>query len=254
MDLSPNPRPKSNAADPIVVGGGNAAFSAAHAAAERGRRVLLLEKAHLRWLNSLGLKYRLMYERQAYLRQDGTFLFWGGLHVGNVGRGEGLMLDHLEVAQKLRTEVRFGQDVFALLVVDGAVRGVKVRSGDGTVQELRAESVILGAGGFAASPEWRREHLGEGWEHAKVRGTPFNRGEMLEEALEIGAAKGGDWASCHSVQWDAFTPHNWANPITVGPFYAFAVTCGITTTPAAPGSRRASCSAAALALSLRSFA
>ncbi|MFE4724046.1 FAD-binding protein, partial [Streptomyces sp. NPDC056728] len=32
-------------ADVIVVGGGNAAFTAAHAAAERGRRVVLLEKA-----------------------------------------------------------------------------------------------------------------------------------------------------------------------------------------------------------------
>ncbi|GAB3272778.1 FAD-dependent tricarballylate dehydrogenase TcuA [Sinomonas notoginsengisoli] len=286
MSTAPEPAPEQNAADVIVVGGGNAAFSAAHAAAERGRRVLLLEKAPreqfggnsfytagatriahgglddlrdviefderhavtevpayspqeyaadlakvtggrndpaltevlvheagpgVRWLNSLGLKYRLMYERQAYAREDGTFLFWGGLHVGNVGGGEGLMLDHLEIAQKLHTGVRFGQDVFALLVEDGKVRGVKVRSSDGTVQELRAESVVLGAGGFEANPQWRREHLGEGWEHAKVRGTPFNRGEMLAAALEAGAAKGGDWASCHSVQWDAFTPQNESN-------------------------------------------
>ena len=43
---------------------------------------------------SLGLKYRLMYERQAYERADGTYLFWGGLHVGNMGGGEGLMADH----------------------------------------------------------------------------------------------------------------------------------------------------------------
>ena len=146
--------------DVIVVGGGNAAFTAAHAAAERGREVLQLEKAPeeesggnsyyiagatriahsglddlrdlvehderhaatelppyteqeyaadlakvtagrndpeltavlvreagptLRWLSGLGLRYRLMYERQAYARADGSYLFWGGLHVGNVG-------------------------------------------------------------------------------------------------------------------------------------------------------------------------
>ena len=35
----------SRQADVIVVGAGNAAFSAAHAAAERGRTVLVLEKA-----------------------------------------------------------------------------------------------------------------------------------------------------------------------------------------------------------------
>jgi tricarballylate dehydrogenase len=272
--------------DVIVVGGGNAAFTAAHAAAERGRRVLLLEKAPkelfggnsfytagatriahngledlrdfiepddrhavtevppysaeeytadlekvtegrndpeltevlvneatagLRWLHSLGLKYRLMYERQAYEREDGSYLFWGGLHVGNVGGGEGLMHDHVKVAGKLGIEVRYGQEVFGLIVENGAVKGVQVRQEDGSVQERRAESVILGAGGFESNPEWRREHLGEGWENAKVRGTPFNTGEVLAAALEAGAAKGGDWGTCHSVQWDAFTATNESN-------------------------------------------
>lgn len=272
--------------DVIVVGGGNAGFTAAHAAATRGRKVLLLEKAPrelfggnsyytagatriahngladltdfiepddrhavtevppytpadyardmekvtdgrndpgltevlvheaaptLRWLHSLGLKYRLMYERQAYEREDGTYLFWGGLHVGNVGGGEGLIHDHLEVAGKMGTEVRYGQDVFGLLTEGGAVTGVQVRQPDGTVRELRAESVILAAGGFEANRELCRTHLGPGWENAKVRGTPFNTGQMLMAALDLGAAKAGDWGSCHSTQWDAFTPGNESN-------------------------------------------
>ena len=49
----------------------------------------------------------------------------------------------------------------------------------------------------------RREHLGEGWERAKVRGTPLNTGDMLRAALEAGAAPYGDWSTCHSVAWDA---------------------------------------------------
>ncbi|MFD1214522.1 FAD-binding protein [Arthrobacter sp. GCM10027362] len=107
----------------------------------------------LRWLHSVGLKYRLMYERQAYKREDGSYLFWGGLHVGNVDGGEGLMHDHVTVAEQLGTEVRSGQDVFGLIVEDGAVRGVKVRQADGSVEELRAESVVLGAGGFESNPQ-----------------------------------------------------------------------------------------------------
>lgn len=285
MTTTPEAKRTTLDAEVIVVGGGNAAFTAAHAAATRGRKVLLLEKAPkdqfggnsyytagatriphngledlqdfiefderhpvsevppysasnyaadiekvtegrnnkemtavlveeaapgLRWLKSLGLKYRLMYERQAYAREDGTYLFWGGLHVGNVGGGEGLMHDHLAVAQKLGTEVRFEQDVYGLIVEEGKVVGVKVRV-NGEEQELRAESVILGAGGFESSAEWRREHLGEGWQNAKVRGTPFNNGEMIAAGLEIGAAKGGDWGTCHSVQWDALTPENESN-------------------------------------------
>jgi tricarballylate dehydrogenase len=74
-----------------------------------------------------------------------------------------------------------------------------------------AESVVLAAGGFESDPALRRRHLGPGWEHAKVRGTPHNTGDMIAAALRIGAAKGGDWSSAHGVQWDASCPQNESN-------------------------------------------
>uniref|UniRef100_UPI002810A0A0 FAD-dependent tricarballylate dehydrogenase TcuA n=1 Tax=Microbacterium sp. TaxID=51671 RepID=UPI002810A0A0 len=271
--------------DVIVVGGGNAGFSAAHAAAERGRRVVLLERGTndmaggnsyytagatriphgglddlrdivepderhgativppyssdeyladlekvtdgrtdpdmarilvneaadaVRWLHGLGLKYRLMYERQAYARPDGTYLFWGGLHVGNVGGGVGLIDDHTAVAERMGTEVRYGARATSLIVEDGAVTGVRYDA-DGATRELRAESVVLAAGGFESNPELREQHLGPGWANAKVRGTPYNTGDMLLAALEIGAQRGGDWSTCHSVQWDAGAELNESN-------------------------------------------
>jgi tricarballylate dehydrogenase len=271
--------------DVIVVGGGNAGFSAAHAAAERGRRVVVLERGTagmaggnsfftagatrinhaglddivdliepddrhqrtevppyspeeyladlnkvtegrtdpelalvlvaeaqdaVRWLHSLGLRYRLMYERQAYERADGSYLFWGGLHVGNVGGGEGLIADHTRAAAKLGTEVRYGTRATALIVDDGRVVGVEFQDDSGT-GDLRADSVIVASGGFESNPEWREEHLGPGWRNAKVRGTPYNTGEMIAAALSIGAAKGGDWSTAHSVQWDAYNPDNESN-------------------------------------------
>lgn len=276
----------TSAFDVIVVGGGNAAFSSAHAAAERGRKVVVLERgredmaggnsfytagatriAHeglaslkglvefddrhevtevppystddyladlikvtdgktdramadvlvneshdaVRWLNGLGLKYRLMYERQAYAREDGSYLFWGGLHIGNVGGGEGLIADHTKVAKRLGTEVRYGIHVTGLMLAKGKVIGVRATDDGGNEHEFFAESVIIASGGFESSPELRREHLGAGWENAKVRGTPYNDGDMITAALEIGAAKGGDWSTCHSVQWDAQAEQNESN-------------------------------------------
>ncbi len=271
--------------DVVVVGGGNAGFTAAHAAAERGRSVILLEKGSedlaggnsfytagatrivhdgladlagliepddrhavtvvppytaadyasdlakvtegrydpgltevliaesqstLRWLNGLGLKYRLMYERQAYETADGGYLFWGGLHVGNVGGGEGLIADHTRVARGLGVEIRYASPAVRLLMEAGTVTGVVVAGPDGEY-EIRSESVILTAGGFESDPGLRREFLGPGWENAKVRGTPFNTGDMILAALDAGAARGGDWNTCHSVQWDAFTARNESN-------------------------------------------
>ena len=164
----------------------------------------------LRWLQGMGLKYRLMYERQAYRTQDGGYLFWGGLHVGNVGGGKGLMADHRAAAERMGVEVIYDCAATGLIQEDGRVSGVRYRTST-EEGEFRAESVVLASGGFEASPELRREHLGEGWQNAKVRGTPGNTGEMILAALEAGAAKGGDWSTCHSVAWDAWHPENEGN-------------------------------------------
>jgi tricarballylate dehydrogenase len=266
--------------DVVVIGGGNAGFSAAHAAAERGRRVLLLEKgdpalaggnsyftagavriAHdgladvadlldpddrhaitvlppypaaafladmakvtegrndpeltevlvaqsqdtLRWLHGKGLRYRLMYERQAYPDKQGRQVFWGGLAVGSTGGGKGLVEQHTEAARKAGVEIRYGIRALDLLP-DGP--GVSWADSTGRTGTVRAESVVLAAGGFEADADLRRHHLGEGWQRAKVRGTPLNTGDMLTAALAAGAVPHGDWGSCHSVAWDAWFPGN----------------------------------------------
>jgi tricarballylate dehydrogenase len=272
--------------DVVVIGGGNAGFSAAHAAAERGRRVLLLEKgdqehaggnsfytagafriAHhgidevadlldpddrhdvtvlppypaaeygadmvkvtdgrndpaltdvligdsqdtLRWLHGKGLRFRLMYERQAYPDAQGRQVFWGGLAVGSTGGGKGLIEQHTEAAEKAGVEIRYGVRARDLLVEDGTVTGVTWTDTAGRSGTVLAESVVLAAGGFEADAELRRTHLGEGWQRAKVRGTPCNTGDMLTAAIAAGAAVHGDWSTCHSVAWDAWFDDNESN-------------------------------------------
>ena len=173
--------------------------------------VLISESADaLRWLHGLGARYRLMYERQAYDRPDGSYLFWGGLHVGNTGGGVGLIDDLVAIATRLNVTIRYDHAVEDIIVEGDSVVGVRGTS-SGAPFEVRADSVILGAGGFEANADKRREHLGEGWQNAKVRGTPFNQGELLDAALAIGAGRGGDWSTCHSVQWDAFSADNESN-------------------------------------------
>ncbi|MGH3392746.1 MAG: FAD-dependent tricarballylate dehydrogenase TcuA [Actinomadura sp.] len=269
--------------DVIVVGGGNAGFCAAHAAAQRGRRVVLLEKGPLGqdggnsyytagafrvaheglddlapilvpdprhertvlhayrpadfhadmrrltggrndpeltdalvadsrravgWLAGLGLRFRLMYERQAYADAAGAHVFWGGLAIASVDGGKGLVAGHREAAERLGVTVRYGCQVTGLVMAEGEVVGVRYRAyddgPDGSAEHaLRAPSVVLAAGGFEASPELRSRHLGAEWRHTKVRGNPLNTGEVLLTALDAGAAAAGDWASCHSTAWDA---------------------------------------------------
>lgn len=275
----------THTADILVVGAGNAAMCAAHAARDEGKSVLVLEAApkeqaggnsyftagatrmthegleslkdlvepderhnrselppytaqdyagdlekvtggrndpkmtetltstiaeDMRWLRGKGMKYRLMYERQAYERPDGSFLFWGGLHVGNVDGGAGLMRDHFAIAAGSGIEILYEARATRLLEEGGAVAGV-IFEKDGEEHAARADATVLGSGGFEASRQMRAEHLGAQWYHAVTRGTPFNTGTMLQQALQLGAAKGGDWSSCHATQWDAGFAENESN-------------------------------------------
>lgn len=165
----------------------------------------------LRWLHEHGLKFRLMYERQAYVDDAGQYVFWGGLAVGSVGGGKGLVQQHTEAARRAGVDVRYGVRGRDLVVEDGVVRGVTWRSSTGQTGTVLGTSVVLAAGGFEANADMRREHLGPGWELAKVRGTPMNTGDMLQAALAVGAVAYGDWSSCHSVAWDARAADNESN-------------------------------------------
>jgi tricarballylate dehydrogenase len=271
----------SESADVVVVGGGNAGFCAAHAAAIRGRRVMLLERAApaeaggnsyftagavrmthggvtdlmdvvepderlgrtrvpdypprefradmerttagrcdpvltdalvadsapaVRWLSGLGMSFRLMYERQAYERPDGSYLFWGGLAVGTTGGGKGLMAGHRQIAAGLGVDVRYERYCSALVRDSTGVTGVFWERPDGTRGLVEAAAVVLAAGGFEADQDLRRTYLGEGWQHARVRGTPLNDGRVLRAALDAGAARAGDWTTAHAVAWDAGAP------------------------------------------------
>ena len=154
------------------------------------------------WMRERGVRWVLMYGRQAF-EVDGQRRFWGGLIVEAVGGGPGLSDRLFEQAEQAGVHVRHDCGASALLKgEDGAVRGVTLESGD----EIASGAVVLACGGFEANAEMRREHLGAGWEHAKVRGTEFNTGAGIRMALEVGAAPFGDWASCHAVAWDLNAP------------------------------------------------
>ena len=87
----------------------------------------------------------------------------------------------------------------------GEVTGVMARSGD---RDARYNScaVILACGSFESSPEMRAQYLGAGWDKVKLRGVPFNTGDGLNMALELGAQPYGSWSTCHASPQDSNRP------------------------------------------------
>ena len=117
--------------------------------------------------------------------------------------GIGLMDNLFATVEATGIDVWYEAPAHALITSGSTVRGVRVRRRDGYV-DLHGQ-VILASGGFEASPEMRLRYLGSGWDLVKVRGTRFNRGVMLDEALRAGAQAAGHWGGCHAtpVAWDA---------------------------------------------------
>ena len=87
----------------------------------------------------------------------------------------------------------------------GIVTGVRARTECGDVR-YKSQAVILACGSFESSPEMRTQYLGVGWDKVKLRGVPFNTGDGLNMALELGAQRYGSWSTCHASPQDSNRP------------------------------------------------
>ena len=162
-------------------------------------------QATVRWMRDRGIRWIPMFGRQAY-KVGGKFRFWGGLVLEAVGGGPGLIDMAYASAAKAGIDVRFETKAMRLITDDrGRVTGVLVRTAAGT-ETIEAGAIVLASGGFEANPEMRTRYLGPNWELARVRGTPYNTGDGIRMALEVGALPWGHWSGCHSVQWDLNAP------------------------------------------------
>jgi tricarballylate dehydrogenase len=134
---------------------------------------------------------------------NGKLRFWGGLNVGTVGGGKGLIEQHLAAAQAHGIEIRYESSVVELLKhEDGSIAGVICQGPEGR-EAITGRAVVLASGGFEADPRLRAMYLGPNWDIAKVRGTPYNTGEVLQLALAAGAQPYGHWSGCHATAWEA---------------------------------------------------
>jgi tricarballylate dehydrogenase len=159
----------------------------------------------VRWMRDRGIRWIPMFGRQAF-KVGGKFRFWGGLVLEAVGGGPGLIDMAYASAAKAGIDVRFESKAMRLVADDrGRVTGVVVRTPEGT-ETIAAGAVVLASGGFEANPEMRTRYLGPNWELARVRGTPYNTGDGIKMALDVGALPWGHWSGCHSVQWDLNAP------------------------------------------------
>jgi tricarballylate dehydrogenase len=154
----------------------------------------------VRWLHAHGVRWEFARTAVEARSTDSGKL---GLQLGAAvrTRGKGPELSETLFARVLEAGigVQYETEACGFHFDDsGAVAGVRIRvNGEEDVFSCRA--VVLGCGGFEASPELRDRYLGENWGSVKVRGTFYNTGDVLLAAVEAGAGRAGEWNECHAT-------------------------------------------------------
>jgi tricarballylate dehydrogenase len=157
------------------------------------------------WLREKGVRFVPLWGRQS-AKVGNKYQFWGGLNLEAVGGGKGLSDKQFSIAEEHGIQIEYQSKVIRLIQnSQAAVVGVTIKDQNG-FRDIFSKSVILACGGFEANTEMRSRYLGPGWEFAKVRGSPYNTGEGIQMALDIGAQSYGNWSGCHAVAWDMNAP------------------------------------------------
>ena len=137
------------------------------------------------------------------------------------GGGYNLLERWFAAAERMGVQLRYDTRAMELLQDNqGRVTGIRVLTPEG-FHTYQAKAVVLACGSFESSPEMRARYLGPGWDMVKLRGIPYNTGDGLLMAMDIGALPYGSWSTCHASPQDFNRPaYDLPGPGVTGDFWS----------------------------------
>ncbi len=122
-----------------------------------------------------------------------------------LGGGRGMLNTLYRRAESLGVTCLYDAPVLALDIQNGFFVSATIRY-EGREQKVRGKALVAAAGGFEANIEWLKKYWGAAADNFLIRGTPYNRGDVLRMLLDAGVAPVGDPTQCHAVAIDARAP------------------------------------------------
>lgn len=160
------------------------------------RHMIAQSKDMLGWIAEQGVRFQPSLGGTLSLGRTNSFFLGGGR----------AMLNTLyRTAEGLGVRVLYDAPVTALEVEDGRFTAATATIG-GRPTRIEARALVAAAGGFEANIDWLKESWGPPAENFLIRGTPYNRGDVLRMLLDHGVAPVGDPTQCHAVAIDARAP------------------------------------------------
>jgi tricarballylate dehydrogenase len=122
-----------------------------------------------------------------------------------LGGGRGALNALYRRARALGVTCLYDTPVTGITIDNGYFMSASVKH-EGRPQSVRARALVAASGGFEANIEWLKQYWGDAADNFLIRGTPYNRGDVLKMLLDAGIAPVGDPTQCHAVAIDARAP------------------------------------------------
>jgi tricarballylate dehydrogenase len=150
----------------------------------------------LSWMDQQGVRFQ---------PPLGGTLSLGKTNAFFLGGGRGMLNALYRRAEALGIVCLYDTPVTALTIDNGYFMSATVKH-EGRVQSVRGRALVAASGGFEANVEWLKQYWGDAADNFLIRGTPYNRGDVLKMLLDSGVAPVGDPTQCHAVAIDARAP------------------------------------------------
>src|SRR5699024_4536749 len=108
-----------------------------------------------------------------------------------LGGGKTMLNSLYRTAENLGVAIRYETMITDVDINDGHFKSAQTEHA-GRSETIHAKSLVVASGGFEANTEWLREAWGPVADNFLIRGTPYNRGELLKVLLDKGIAQTGD--------------------------------------------------------------
>jgi tricarballylate dehydrogenase len=150
----------------------------------------------LPWMEAHGVRFQPSLSGTLSLSRTNAF-FLGG--------GKALVNAYYNTAADLGIAALYDARVSHVVMNGDTFEAVRATI-DGDEVEIGGKALVLASGGFQADLDWLASAWGPAARNFLIRGTPYNRGEMLRHMLDGGAESVGDPTQCHCVAIDGRAP------------------------------------------------
>ncbi|MEK9687631.1 MAG: FAD-dependent tricarballylate dehydrogenase TcuA [Gammaproteobacteria bacterium] len=148
------------------------------------------------WLEKLGVRFQKALSGTLQLNKSNAFY---------LGGGTALLNTLYAVAETKGIEIIYEAKIKDIVINNKSFESIILNENESDLS-IEASSLILASGGFQANKEWLEDIWGAKAKNFIVRGSSYDRGEILKIMMSSDADVVGDEDQCHAIAVDARSP------------------------------------------------